>query len=174
MLIFPSRKHGKTMMKINCANSKNPWELWDAAPNPARCRQRDHATSFGSSTPFAWARPPLQPRHRMTSFCASLVPWHKNSPDQWSLSAESELSISRVKLTCSVAKTWMTLACCSLLGKNFCPAVNLLSGIDLHYHQRKQMMFLLTLVICITVGLRELSTFAQQSLDICLIKQCSF
>ena len=35
--------------------------------NPARCRQQDHATSYGSSTPFAWARPPLQPRHRMTS-----------------------------------------------------------------------------------------------------------
>ena len=56
-------------------------------------------------TPFAWARPTLQPRHRMTSFCASLVPWCKNSPDQWSLSAEIELSISRVELTCSVAKT---------------------------------------------------------------------
>ena len=48
----------------------------------------------------------------------------------------------------------MALACCSLLRNNFCPAVNLLSGIDLHYCQRKQMMFLLTLVICITVGFR--------------------
>ena len=60
--------------------------------------------------PFAWARPPLQPHHIMTSFCASLVPWHKFPPDQWSLSAEIELSISRVELTCSVAKTWIVFS----------------------------------------------------------------